>query len=148
MRSMLIFASSNSLGKSSCSVIMAIHVLWQTTWSDDLIERLGAVDGATLWPPKSPDLTPMDFYLWRILEGMVHAHPIKNSAQLEDRIIEAFDTVKQQHGTTRRTVHTILDRFHAVLQNEGRHLAHFWWWLNNFEYITVNRQWPIRIFIG
>jgi hypothetical protein len=31
-------------------------------------------DGSIAWPPRSPDLTPLDFFLWRCVKGKV-CHP-------------------------------------------------------------------------
>ena len=28
------------------------------------------------WPPRSPDLTPLDFYLWGYVKGKVHVPPL------------------------------------------------------------------------
>jgi hypothetical protein len=38
------------------------------------------------WPPRSPDLTPLDFYLWGHLKAMVYQVKIQNVDHLEERI--------------------------------------------------------------
>uniref|UniRef100_A0A914PQU3 DUF4817 domain-containing protein n=1 Tax=Panagrolaimus davidi TaxID=227884 RepID=A0A914PQU3_9BILA len=45
------------------------------------------------WPPRSPDLTPMDYFLWGILKSKVYRTPLANLAELRARIIEAFAEV-------------------------------------------------------
>jgi len=46
------------------------------------------------WPPRSPDLTPMDF-LWNHTETLIYASPVDSE---EDRnvCIEAAGTIRQQ----------------------------------------------------
>lgn len=41
------------------------------------------------WPPRSPDLTPMDFFLWGYLKNEVYRRPISNVQELRDRITAA-----------------------------------------------------------
>jgi hypothetical protein len=38
------------------------------------------------WPPRSPDLTPLNFYLWGHLKAMVYQVKIQNIDHLEERI--------------------------------------------------------------
>jgi len=34
-------------------------------------------DGPIPWPPRSPDLSPLDFFLWRYIKNTVYAEKIK-----------------------------------------------------------------------
>lgn len=60
------------------------------------------------WPPRSPDLTPLDFFLWGYLKNEVYQHPISNMAELCDRIraacraIPAAMLAKAVRGTVNR----------------------------------------------
>ncbi|MEL7309801.1 MAG: transposase, partial [Pseudomonadota bacterium] len=46
------------------------------------------------WPPRSPDLTPCDFYLWGYVKGKVFVPPMPNSLEdLKQRIVEAVRSV-------------------------------------------------------
>jgi hypothetical protein len=49
------------------------------------IGRRGPVE----WPPKSPVLTPLDFYLWRLLKAIVYQVKIQNMDHLRERIRNA-----------------------------------------------------------
>jgi len=42
--------------------------------------------GPIRWAPRSPDLTPLDFYLWGHLKNNVYKSPIKNLDELKIRI--------------------------------------------------------------
>ena len=37
-----------------------------------------------LWPPRSPDLTPADFFLWGLLKGKVYKNTPRTIEQLKD----------------------------------------------------------------
>ena len=45
------------------------------------------------WPPRSPDLTPLDFYLWGYLKEVVFSVKVRDVHHLMDRIEEAVATV-------------------------------------------------------
>ena len=60
---------------------------------DHWIARCGPVE----WPPKSPDLTPLDFYLWRHLNAMVYQVKIQNVDHQEERIKASLSCVGHKH---------------------------------------------------
>ena len=46
------------------------------------IGRTGQEDDALMrWPPRSPDLTPYDFFLWGYVKGNVFMHPLPVNLQ-------------------------------------------------------------------
>lgn len=45
------------------------------------------------WPPRSPDVTPMDFYFWGTIKNKVYKNRPRNRAELCDRIREACNEV-------------------------------------------------------
>lgn len=49
-----------------------------------------------LWPPRSPDLTPCDFFLWGYVKDKVFTPPMPNDiAELKDRIIIAVNSIER-----------------------------------------------------
>lgn len=46
-------------------------------------------NGPIAWPPRSPDLTPLDFYLWGFMKDRVYTVEIRTREQLLQRIEEA-----------------------------------------------------------
>ncbi|KAJ8938278.1 hypothetical protein NQ318_004951, partial [Aromia moschata] len=50
-------------------------------------------DGPILWPLRSPDLTILDFYLWRRLKQIVYREPLENDEQLKTRIQNAVKSL-------------------------------------------------------
>ena len=46
-----------------------------------------------LWPPRSPDLTPADFFLWGLLKGKVYKNTPPTIEQLKDAIRQEIQAV-------------------------------------------------------
>ena len=46
------------------------------------------------WPPRSPDLTPCDFFLWGFVKDSVYVPPLPTSLkELRDRITHTLQTI-------------------------------------------------------
>jgi hypothetical protein len=43
-------------------------------------------EGPTAWPPSSPDLNHLDFYLWGHLKTLVYAAPVDKKETLHRRV--------------------------------------------------------------
>ena len=52
--------------------------------------------GSVTWPPRSPDLNLLDFYLWGRLKMLVYATEIPNVAVLQQRIENGCATVRNE----------------------------------------------------
>ena len=50
-------------------------------------------DGLIPSQPRSPDITPLDFFLWGYVKNIVYRTTVRDVGDLQQRIIEAFDTV-------------------------------------------------------
>lgn len=62
--------------------------------SDNFGEKVIATNGPIRWPPRSPDLTPLDFFLWGYVKDYVyHSTPPATLEILENRILQAFETI-------------------------------------------------------
>jgi len=46
-----------------------------------------------LWPPRSPDLTPADFFRWGLLKGKVYKNTARTMEQLKDAIRQEIQAV-------------------------------------------------------
>ncbi|GBM80433.1 hypothetical protein AVEN_145767-1 [Araneus ventricosus] len=57
-------------------------------------------DGPLAWPPRSPDLTPLDFFLWGYVKDKVFASKITDITQLKTRIIEVIENISQSMLTS------------------------------------------------
>lgn len=59
------------------------------TFGDNVISTHGPVR----WPARSPDLTPLDFFLWGYIKSLVYITPVMTLQELEHRILRAFETI-------------------------------------------------------
>ena len=48
--------------------------------------------GPVAWPPRSPDLTPLDYYLWGHMKTLVYETKVDSRAALRDRVLERQNT--------------------------------------------------------
>ena len=53
---------------------------------DRAFNQVGRRGSATELPPRSPDLTPLDFYLWGTLKNTVYATKPQTLEELRDQI--------------------------------------------------------------
>ena len=45
--------------------------------------------GPTAWPARSPDITPLDFFLWGYVKDRVYKTPVDDIDHLKEKIREA-----------------------------------------------------------
>ena len=64
------------------------------------------------WPPRSPDLTMMDFWLWGHLKQIVYGRKPKTMEQLKEFIVEAFE----QLNSNRELISEVYQAFKVHLQ--------------------------------
>ena len=61
--------------------------------NDTFPERWIGRDGPIPWPPRSPDITPLDFFPVGLCKGYRLPNLVRDVSDLQQRIIEALDTV-------------------------------------------------------
>ena len=85
-------------------------------------ERWIGSRGRIEWPHRSPDLTPLDFYLWGHLKTVVYRTKRNSLEDLENIILDAVSGIFHQH------VQNVLSQFSKRLVHcqvtEGRHFEH------------------------
>jgi len=52
-------------------------------------------DGPTPWPPRSSDITLLDFFLWGYVKDKMFSIPVPDITNLKARITDAFATVTE-----------------------------------------------------
>ncbi|CAH1990895.1 unnamed protein product [Acanthoscelides obtectus] len=57
-------------------------------------ERWIGRGGPVPWPPRSPDLNPLDFFVWGFLKEKVYQTPVATRDMLIDRIRNACDEIR------------------------------------------------------
>lgn len=75
------FQQGSAPAHSSRGVITWLTDHFPNKW----IGRKGPIE----WPPRSPDLTPLDFFFWGYVKAIVYDDPPSNLLMLQQRIINA-----------------------------------------------------------
>lgn len=78
--------------------------------------------GCQNWPPRSPDLTPPDFFLWGYIKEIVYSTPPTTQQDMKIRIRDAFESVTPQMLS--RVKNGFEKRIRKCLEMEGRHFEH------------------------
>lgn len=78
--------------------------------------------GPRLWPPRSPDLTPMDFYFWGFIKSLVYLDEPASIEELKVRITLAAAAVLPE--TLLLVRQEFSSRLEHVLAVNGNHIEH------------------------
>jgi hypothetical protein len=78
--------------------------------------------GLRHWPARSPDLNPLDFFLWGYVKNVVYNRPIHNEEDLRNRLQEAFGTITPE--MVRASKLNLLRRAQLCLEMNGGHFEH------------------------
>ncbi|CAF1581905.1 unnamed protein product [Rotaria sp. Silwood1] len=90
--------------------------------NDQFPDRWIGRGGSIRWAPRSPDLTPLDFYLWGHLKNNVYQSPIKDLDELKTRI---HNEIKSISKTTLSNVFSnIIKRMELCISVDGDHFEH------------------------
>jgi hypothetical protein len=96
-------------------------------------------NGPISWPPRSPDLTPMDFYVWGYMKDLVYSVPINTVDQLRDRIMEAGDKLRSSFECRQLNLSENLRKRARICVHEvGGHFEHLLWFK---KYLCVSNLW-------
>ena len=95
-----------------------------TNWPQRWTGRFGQEDVALMrWPPRYPDLTLCDFYLWGFVKDTVFVPPVPaNLQELRDRITAAVALIDPDMLT--RVWNELDYRLHFCRINQGGHIEH------------------------
>lgn len=70
------------------------------------------------WPPRSPDLTPCDFFLWGFIKNKVYGvQNFVNVGDLRVCVLQAFNDIDRR--TLGRVTRSVLGRCIKCIQNDG-----------------------------
>ncbi|GFW58547.1 transposable element Tc3 transposase [Trichonephila clavipes] len=77
---------------ATCHTARTTIDLLKDTFGDRLISRFGPVN----WPPRSCDLTPLDYFLWGYVKSLVYADKPQTLDHLEDNIRRVIADIRPQ----------------------------------------------------
>ncbi|GFU69643.1 uncharacterized protein TNCV_2559331 [Trichonephila clavipes] len=101
---------------ATCHIARATIDLLKDTLGDRLISRFGSVN----WPPRSCDLTPIDYFLWGYVKSLVYEDKPQTLDHLEDNIRRVIADIRPQ----------MLEK---VIEN----------WTSRLDYIRASRDSPM-----
>ena len=84
------------------------------TFRDRWMGHLGPIP----WPARSPDLNPLDFFLWGHLKTLVYATTVDHVDDLP-RIVDGCNTIRITPGLLERVRQSMLRRCQLCLQEGG-----------------------------
>ncbi|KAJ4449634.1 hypothetical protein ANN_01038 [Periplaneta americana] len=87
-----------------------------TRFPNKWIGRSGSIE----WPPRSPHLTPLDFFLWEYVKSIVYRTPVQDLADFRRRIVDACASVTPV--MLRNTWREIEYRLDIVRATRGAHV--------------------------
>lgn len=82
--------------------------------------KLTSRRGDIAWPPRSPDLTPPDFFMWGYLKSRVYSNNPATINQLKTNIQEEMTAIPR--AMCQRVFTNLRSRFEECLQRDGAHL--------------------------
>lgn len=82
--------------------------------------------GPIAWPPRSPDLNPMDFYVWGFLKNLIYRPglpEVQDVNELRQRVHEATEQLREG-GAMRQACQSLLRRARLCLNCNGGNFEH------------------------
>ncbi len=79
-------------------------------------------NGTFKWPPRSPDATPCDYFMWNdIREGVIKRSP-QNLDQLRVAIIQSFEELNNNPLRCEKTLLSVRSRCESLVNRAGGHI--------------------------
>ena len=81
-------------------------------------------NGPVAWPPRSPDLNPIDFYLWGHVKNEVSSTPVTNFDELLEHVIATFDAIRNRRCQLERVRESMMRRLNGCVAANCLHFEH------------------------
>lgn len=93
----------------------AVRTYLNATFKAGVIGRCGSID----WPPRSSDLTPLDFFLWGYMKDKVYARKPQTLDQLRGFIEDAFTDLEVMPTMLKKVIDSIPGRLQDCIYVGG-----------------------------
>ena len=77
-------------------------------------------NGTVSWPPRSPDLTPLDFFLWGHMKSVIFETPVNTQEELAARIVATAAEIREHRDRLLRVHQSVVRRAELCIQVNGR----------------------------
>lgn len=74
--------------------------------------------GPVAWPPRSPDLSPLDFFVWGHMKSLIYDTPIETEEDLIARIMIAARVIHRRDNNS--VYDSMLERCNKCIEMGGR----------------------------
>lgn len=78
--------------------------------------------GTTPWPPRSPDLSPLDFFLWGYVKNEVFKTEPANLEDMKQRVRSSIDNIPRQMILS--TMNSMKERLRLCIAMDGKQFEH------------------------
>jgi len=75
-----------------------------------------------LWPPNSPDLNPVDYRIWGLMQERVHKTAVPDVNKLKQRLIDTWSSLSQD--VIDDAIDQLRVRLRAWVKAKGRHFEY------------------------
>ena len=76
--------------------------------------------GSTInWPPRSPDLTPLDFCLWGLIKSEVYRKKVDTRDELLVNILDVIACIKERQDTLGRITRHVFTQVAKCIDVDG-----------------------------
>ena len=96
------YKSGNDYGSSMTGPQHTFPLMSENTLTMFFPNRWIGRGGPVQMPPRSPDLTPMDFFIWGEMKCLLYETPIDNPEELVARVAEAAAIIRETQSFARR----------------------------------------------
>ncbi|KYN32135.1 hypothetical protein ALC56_13513, partial [Trachymyrmex septentrionalis] len=75
--------------------------------------------------PRSPDLNPLDYFLWGHPKSLVYTTPIENENNLRNRIVALCEAIRNTPRIFERARQSLRRRLDGCIMAQGGHFQQF-----------------------
>ncbi|GFU64759.1 transposable element Tc3 transposase, partial [Trichonephila clavipes] len=101
---------------ATCHTARATIDLLKDTFGDRLISRFGPVN----WPPRSCDLTPLDYFLWGYVKSLIYVDKPQTLDHLKDNIRRVIADIRPQ--MLEKVIENWTSRLDYIRASRGSHM--------------------------
>ena len=83
-------------------------------------ENFSMVWTKDMWPPNSPDLNPMDYYVWGAVQAKVNDHPLGGRVALQEKIRQVMRQMEEEEVA--RACSRFRPRLEGIIQAGGGYI--------------------------
>lgn len=87
-------------------------------------DRIISLNTRTIWPPRSCDLTPCDFFLWPYLKNSIFGNPVFDLNDLRQRISHKIEEINNTPRILQNVIDSLERRVRLCREEGGGHITH------------------------